>query len=205
MIILLLLIQIAVLLFSVILHEVAHGYAALRCGDPTAYEMGRLSFDPRRHIDIFGTIILPLILILMRAPLLFAWAKPVPVNPYYFRDYKRDMVIVSLAGPLSNIGVAIFFGLILRVIPGYGILTQILSLIVGINLILAFFNLIPVPPLDGSNILAPFLPFSVREKYILVGRFGFIIIYFLLILGLGHWLFKFVRLVFIILTGKLFF
>jgi Zn-dependent protease len=153
-------------------------------GDPTARDAGRLTLNPLPHIDIFGTIILPLILLLTtRGHMVLGWAKPVPINPYYFRDPKRDTMLVGAAGPAANIGLAIFFSIILRIFP-VGFLTQVLSFAVFINLLLAIFNLVPVPPLDGSRILQGFLSPYAREKYMRIEPFGFLIIFFLLFIGL---------------------
>ncbi|OYD15083.1 hypothetical protein CH333_06510 [candidate division WOR-3 bacterium JGI_Cruoil_03_44_89] len=179
------LIQLAILFFSIIVHEVSHGYAALRSGDPTAKFSGRLTLNPLPHIDIFGTIILPLVLLLTtRGRMVLGWAKPVPINPYNFREPKRDIMLVGAAGPAANIGLAIIFSIILRIFPESGFFGQVLSFAVFINLLLAIFNLVPIPPLDGSRILQGFLPPDAREKYMRIEPFGFIIIFFLLFIGL---------------------
>jgi len=161
---------IPVLLFSIIIHECAHGLAALRAGDPTARDAGRITLNPLPHLDIVGSIILPIFLIVTRAPFLFGWAKPVPVNPYNFRRPRRDAMVVAAAGPLSNLLLSLAFLLLaifrLQVMKLFGGGTSTLSDIffevlyqgMLINLVLAFFNLIPVPPLDGSHILANFVP-----------------------------------------------
>ncbi len=175
--------HIIILLYSIILHEVAHAYAAERCGDFTPREMGRLTLNPLPHIDLFGTIILPLFLLLIRAPVLIGWAKPVPINPYNFRNFRRDLMIVGAAGPLTNIALALFFALLYHTI-GYGyFLRNIFAYGTALNFLLAFFNLIPIPPLDGSRILQNFLPIEAREHYMMMERFGFLIIYFILLLG----------------------
>lgn len=198
--------SLVILLFSVIIHELAHGYAAFSLGDPTAKYEGRLTLNPIKHLDPFGSIILPLLLFISGSPILFGWAKPVPVNPYNFRDKKWGELKVSLAGPMSNLGLAIFFGLILRFMPhsvllsNQGILIA-LTYIVTINLWLAIFNLIPVPPLDGSWILFSFLP----ERFFYVKNFlrqyGVIILIFLILFGNFFW-FNIISFLFKIITGQ---
>ena len=139
------------ILFALTVHEYAHGWVAYRLGDPTAYHAGRLTFNPIKHLDPIGTILLFIARI--------GWAKPVPVNPAYFKDPSRDMAIVALAGPASNFLSAIVFGKLLSLVPFTNVyLYQTLFYFVYINLILAFFNLIPIAPLDGWRILSYFLP-----------------------------------------------
>ncbi len=155
-----------ILVFSIIIHEVAHGVMAERLGDKTARDMGRITLNPIKHIDLFGSIIVPLLLVISHSGMLIGWAKPVPINPYALRDRKYGEAKVAIAGPLANISVAIIFALVLRFAPlGNNLFCQnlamILQYIVWINLLLAFFNLTPIPPLDGSHILFAFLP----EKY----------------------------------------
>lgn len=179
---------------------------ALRKGDTTARDYGRLTLNPLPHIDIFGTLIFPLLLIIMKAGVIFGWAKPVPINPYYLRDPKRDMMWIGAAGPLSNIGIAIILACIFRVV-GSGnidpILIRFLCYGIAINLLLAFFNLIPIPPLDGSRIVQGLLPYELQEKYLSIERFGFLIIFFLLWIGiLHHILIPLVNIFFFLLTSK---
>ncbi len=139
------------ILYALTVHEYAHGWVAYRLGDPTAYYAGRLTFNPIKHLDPIGTILLFIARI--------GWAKPVPVNPAYFKDPSRDMAIVALAGPVSNFVSALIFGRLLTLIStGNVFLYQTLFYFVYINLILAFFNLIPIAPLDGWRILSYFLP-----------------------------------------------
>ena len=175
-----------ILLFSVILHEVAHGYTALRLGDPTARDAGRLTLNPIRHVDPFGTIILPLLLLLAGSRFLVGWAKPVPVNPYLLRDPKRGMMLVGAAGPLANIAVVLLSALALRMLSGVlpPLFIDLLYYSCSINIILALFNLVPVPPLDGSRVVAGILPPKARAAYNGLARYGFFIILALLYLGL---------------------
>lgn len=169
--------NIIILIFSIIIHEVAHGAMAERLGDKTARDMGRISLNPIKHIDLFGSIIVPLFLVLAKSNMLIGWAKPVPINPYALRDRKYGEAKVAMAGPLANISIAIIFALILRLVPlGNNLfgqnLAMILQYIVWINLLLAFFNLTPIPPLDGSHILFAFLPKSADNVKIFLNQFG---------------------------------
>lgn len=178
--------QVLILLFSVILHEVAHGYAALSLGDPTARAAGRLTLNPIKHMDPWGTVILPLFLILIRAPFLVGWAKPVPVNPYLLRDPKRGMMLVGAAGPLANIALILLSAVVLRAMPFSAppFLFDLFKYCCAINIILALFNLLPVPPLDGSKVVAGILPPKMRDVYVGLERYGIFIIIALLYLGI---------------------
>lgn len=188
-----------VFLFAITVHEAAHGWAALKLGDPTAYNLGRVSLNPIVHIDPIGTIVFPIMLIVMRAPILFGWAKPVPVNPLNLRNPQRDNLLISAAGPLSNLTVAFlaFFGLIIlkSLSPNtfaekgvfFYLVTGIFSILyytAFINIILAIFNLIPIPPLDGSGILMGLLSEEAAQKYDRIRPYGFIIIILLLMTGI---------------------
>jgi Zn-dependent protease len=180
--------QLVILLFSIVFHEVAHGRVALWKGDTTARDAGRLTLNPLPHIDIFGTILFPLFLMITRSPVLFGWAKPVPVNPFRLKEIKKDMALVGASGPASNFLLALIAGLIFRIaapaLGGSGIFVRTLFFAVYINLVLAVFNLIPIPPLDGSRIIMGFLPDDLAIKYSSLERFGFVIIFGLLFLGL---------------------
>ena len=178
-----LIIKIVVLVFSVIIHEVAHGYAAYRLGDPTAKDAHRLTLNPLAHIDLVGSVLLPLILIITKSPVLLGWAKPVPFNPGYFRDVKKGVMIVGLAGPASNLILAAIAGTIIRMFPSGGIIGLFLLHTCIINVVLAIFNLIPIPPLDGSRVVIGFLPTHLVSSYLSLERYGFIIIFGLLWLG----------------------
>ena len=178
--------QVVILFFSVILHEVAHGYAALSLGDPTARAAGRLTLNPIKHMDPWGTVVLPLFLILVRSPFLVGWAKPVPVNPFLLRDPKRGMMLVGAAGPLANIALILLSALALRAMPFSAppFLFDLFKYCCAINIILALFNLLPVPPLDGSKVVAGILPPKMRDAYVGLERYGIFIIIGLLYLGI---------------------
>ncbi len=164
------------LVFSIILHEVAHGYAAYKLGDPTAAYSNRLTLNPIPHIDLFGSILLPLFLIMGHFSFVLGWAKPVPINPYNFRNYKRGLMITALAGPATNFLLALLSGLLILglsrfwVTPLAGAVYHFLSIFLGVNISLGVFNLIPIPPLDGSRILYGLLPKSWADKYVSVER-----------------------------------
>lgn len=169
--------KLIILFFSIVVHEYFHGYTALRCGDETAKYAGRLTFNPIPHIDIVGTIIVPLFLILSNTGFLIGWAKPVPVNPYNFRNPGIDSVKVAAAGPLSNFSLSVIF-VVLIILTG-DLLPNLLGIFhfgIFINLLLGVFNLIPVPPLDGSHILEYFLPYDMKISYNKVKQYGFIIL-----------------------------
>lgn len=178
-----LIIKIVALVFSIIIHEVAHGYAAYRLGDPTARDANRLTLNPLAHIDLMGSVLLPLFLILIKSPILLGWAKPVPFNPGYFRDVKKGIMIVGLAGPASNLILAAIVGTIIRIFPFEGIIGLFLVYACIINVVLAIFNLIPIPPLDGSRVAIGFLPSHLVPGYLRLERYGFLIIFGLLWLG----------------------
>jgi len=189
--------QIIVLILSAVVHEYMHGWAAYRLGDPTAKEAGRLTLNPLAHLEWFGSFLLPAVMVLSGSAFVFGWAKPVPYNPHNLRDRRYGEAKVALAGPLSNFILALAFGLVLRFMPVFSLtFTGLLGIIVYINLILMIFNLIPIPPLDGSKILAIFLPAHYRERYLRLERTGFILIILLLVLFGGfitplvNWLFR---------------
>ena len=181
-----------VLFFSIILHEVAHGWTAEKLGDPTARLSGRITFNPIPHVDLFGTILLPLTLILLGSTFVIGWAKPVPVHFYRLRHLRRDSILVSISGIVANLTVALLASLIWRILvllhltgSTYFFIAQLLYYTIGLNLLLALFNLIPIPPLDGSKILGSLLP-ARTAAFIFDPRFSFYgtLILFLL-LGTG--------------------
>ncbi len=158
---------IAVLILSIIVHEVSHGFAAQWLGDPTARLQGRLTLNPIPHLDPLGSIILPALLVMTHAPFFFGWAKPVPYNPYNLRNQKWGEAIVAGAGPGVNILLALIFGLIVRFGAGSvsSAFLQLASIIVLVNVMLAIFNLLPIPPLDGSKILRSVLPYRANITF----------------------------------------
>jgi Zn-dependent protease len=166
--------SLVVLLFSIIIHEVSHGYAALFLGDHTAEYEGRLTLNPLRHIDLIGTIILPLICVLSPGGFFFGWAKPVPYNPHNLRNQRWGEAIVAAAGPLSNILIALIFGMIVRFYDSSPAVFVLCQIIVLVNVTLAVFNLMPIPPLDGSKILSAVLPSGFLRVRQSIERFGFI-------------------------------
>ncbi len=177
---------VAVLLFSVIVHEVAHGFVAYKRGDSTAKLLGRLTLNPIYHIDIFGSIVLPAILMLTGAPV-FGWAKPVPINMYNLKNPKTDMIFVSLAGITANFLLAACAGMLMFVIRTFfanaDVMVSvyfILQYVIVINIVLFIFNLIPIPPLDGSRVVLFLLPREMAQKYSQIERYGFWIILILL-------------------------
>ena len=180
---------VVVFFFSVVVHEVAHGWMALKCGDDTAKMMGRLTLNPIPHIDILGTIIVPIVLHLLGG-FIIGWAKPVPINPYNFYDIKTCIMKVGAAGPLSNFTLAVGFAILVWLFNLSGItnntelgfmLTAVLAGGVTVNIILGLFNLTPIPPLDGSKIVGSLLPYELSLKYERIAPYGF----FILILLLG--------------------
>jgi len=178
-----------ILLLSVTFHEVSHGYAAYLLGDPTAKNAGRLTLNPIAHLDPTGLIVMVITSFLGFG---IGWAKPVPVNPVYFRDPWKGMMITGFAGPLANITIAFVFNLVIRLIIALGVTipTGILNLLLAIvflNLLLAAFNLVPIPPLDGSRIVAGILPRKYRHQYYALEPYGFIIIIGLAYLRILWW------------------
>jgi Zn-dependent protease len=177
---------------AIVAHEVSHGYVAYLLGDPTAKSAGRLSPNPLKHIDPFGTVLLPALLALAHAPV-FGYAKPVPINPYFFKDRRRGLMLTGLAGPATNLVLAIVAGLVYRFAAplaanaptAVGLVVDYLFFFAEINLVLMFFNLIPIPPFDGSRVLPMFLPDSAMHAYAQVERYGFVIILALLFLAPG--------------------
>ena len=205
------LITIGALIFSIVLHEIAHGYAANWLGDPTARLAGRLSVNPIKHLDLIGSIIVPGFLLITGSSVLFGWAKPVPYNPYNLRHQKWGEALVAAAGPAVNILIALVFSVLIRlqvvlVLPEGFI--DIAVNIVLINIVLALFNLVPIPPLDGSKILSVLLPPDLARSYgrmvSSIQRFGFLagfIIIFIFISLFGGLFARIVGKVFQLFTG----
>lgn len=177
-----------ILLFSAIVHEIAHGYVADRLGDPTARLSGRLTLDPRKHIDPLMSIILPLLLLISGSPVIFGAAKPVPIDPFNLKEGRKDIALVSLSGPLTNLTIGVITAFIIRLIifiaaPNFFayIFIYTLEKIVQLNLILAIFNSIPIPPLDGSKVFSLLLPEREANIYLSIGSIGIFILFFLLL------------------------
>lgn len=178
---------IAILAFvpAIIIHEVSHGLAALWLGDTTARDSGRLSLNPLRHIDLFGTVILP-ILLAMTTGVAFGYAKPVPIDLSRTRQPMNAMILTAIAGPLSNLLQALAAALIFRLLPGHEGLMYVkifLMMYCLVNIILMTFNLVPIPPLDGSKVVAGCLPVEAAMSFLQFGRFGFVVIFIMLKLG----------------------
>lgn len=180
--------QIIILVFSAIVHEYMHGWMADRLGDPTAKNAGRLTLNPVPHIDPFGSIILPTILILSNSAFIFGWAKPVPFNPYNLKDAKYGVAKVSIAGPLGNLIIAVLFGVMARlfysqILAFNPLLLELFYLIVFINILLMVFNLVPIPPMDGSKILMAFLPDKLKIEFAKLERYGMWLVVLFIIFG----------------------
>ena len=187
--------QIIILLFSVILHEVMHGYVALKFGDRTAEKAGRLTLNPLPHIDLVGTILVPALLLLSQSGFLLGWAKPVPVNPLNFSNLRKGELFVSAAGIISNFSLAIMAAILFHIFKSFSVpelLTQSLVFMVIINILLAIFNLLPVPPLDGSKILLSQLPLKWAKEYQKLEQYGFLLLLVLLMSGMLQFIFPLV-------------
>ncbi len=200
-----------VLIYSVIIHEYAHGWMADKLGDPTARYAGRLTLNPLPHIDPIGSVLLPLILVLSHSNFLIGWAKPVPFNPYNLRDQKYGVLKVALAGPMANFFIALVLGLFLRFLPTSFVLAHNLSLFVELisytvwlNLLLMVFNLIPIPPLDGSKIFVNFLPPAWQEKIYRLEGWGMIILFLLIFILFPVIIMPIVSFLFWLITGVAF-
>ncbi|HQF57067.1 MAG TPA: site-2 protease family protein [Candidatus Magasanikbacteria bacterium] len=185
-----------VIIPSAIIHEYAHGWMADQLGDPTARYAGRLSLNPKVHIDKWGTLLMPLILFFITSgSFLFAYAKPVPYNPYNLKNQKTGPMWVALAGPLSNLLLALLFGITLQVLP-FSNISQFLYIIVYANVLLAVFNLMPIPPLDGSKILYALIPDSQYKIKMVLEQYKFVILLVFIFFG-----FKFIRPIIYFLTN----
>ncbi|MBI2086394.1 site-2 protease family protein [Candidatus Daviesbacteria bacterium] len=182
--------SIIILLFSVIIHEVMHGVIALKYGDHTAENAGRLTLNPIPHIDLFGTILLPALLIFTGSPILFGWAKPVPVNPLNFSNIRKGELMVAAAGILANFSLAIIAALIFHTLNAMpqtfpALVGSLLRFTVLINLVLGIFNLFPIPPLDGSKILLSQLPLNLARSYQKLEPYGILILLVFMMIPFG--------------------
>lgn len=193
--------SIAVLIMSVVIHEVSHGFIAYALGDQTAKYEGRLTLNPLRHLDPVGSVIVPALMYLMGG-FIIGWARPVPYNPYNLRNQKWGPAAVGVAGPLANVIIAVVFGLVVRF--GAGALPvsfiSVSGIIVFINLILAVFNLVPMPPLDGSKVLFALLPYRWLRVQEFLERYGLFVLFFF-IFFLWRFLFPVIRVLFGLITG----
>lgn len=201
---------IIIFLFSVVIHEVAHGAAANALGDPTAKMAGRLSLNPIKHLDPVGSILVPGVLLLMSyvsgMGIIFGWARPVPINPRNLKDQRYGEAKTAIAGPLANIAVAVFFGILLRLMPigsssDLAAFYMVFSLIVYVNLLLALFNLLPIPPLDGHHVLFTFLPPSATNFKLFLYRYGMFILLFLIFFGGLRLIFPIINFLFVLIAG----
>jgi len=192
---------IIILVLSAAFHEYMHAWAADQLGDHTARDAGRLTINPLAHLDWFGSVFLPLLLVISNTPFVFGYAKPVPYNPHNLKDAKWGSAKVAFAGPLANFLLALAFGLIMRFYPGLDQRLYLMAFqIVIINLVLMVFNLIPVPPLDGSKILMSFLPYHLQEKFMRLEPYGMMLVLFIMIAGI-EFVWFFVSILFKLIVG----
>lgn len=194
---------IAILIMSVVIHEVSHGFVAEYFGDKTARLAGRLTLNPIKHLDMFGSILLPALLVITKAPFLFGWAKPVPYNPNNLRNVRKGTIAVAAAGVLANFFIALFFGLILRFSVGFQVpegFTFMLSSIVIVNIALAIFNLLPIPPLDGSKILFNILPSSFASIIHFIEQYS-MVFFIIFVVFFSNFLYPIMTFLFTLITG----
>ena len=208
--------KIVILIFSVVIHEVSHGYAALALGDKTAQHAGRLTLNPVKHLDVFGSLLLPGMMALLGGPV-FGWAKPVPYNPYNLQNQKWGPAIVGAAGPLANIAIALCFGLFIRFwhapvgiaymqagsalfifLNNFAVIAGAIAIL---NLVLAVFNLIPIPPLDGSKVLFALLPYNWRHLQEALERYGMFLL-LIFIFFFAQWLSPIIDILFRLIVGR---
>lgn len=201
--------QLIVLIFSIVIHEYFHGATADMLGDSTARDAGRLTLNPLKHLDFFGSFLLPVTLFLAsNGKFVFGWAKPVPYNPYNLKKQRRDSALVGLAGPTANLTVALIFGLLLRYLLKFDILInefiylyKLIDVIVVLNILLAVFNLIPIPPLDGSKLLFAILPLSMRKVEYFLEQYGIFILLLFVFFGFQYIL-PIIGLIYKLFTGQ---
>lgn len=179
-----------ILIFSAILHEIMHGWVANKLGDPTARLLGRLTLNPIPHIDPIMSILVPFMLVISGSPIIFGAAKPVPVNPMNLRDGRKDMALVALAGPATNLVIALIAAGAAHLTTAIPLLYLFFTLITFYNLMLGIINMIPIPPLDGSKVFSVLLPDELAATYMSIERFGFIILFMLLVFPLGPFSFS---------------
>ena len=194
---------VAILIMSVVIHEVSHGFMAEYFGDDTARRAGRLTLNPLKHLDMFGSIILPVLLVLFKSPFMFGWAKPVPYNPNNLSNRKWGTISVAAAGVLANFSIAIIFGVIIRLSASYTLPVGfyfITSAIVIVNLALGIFNLVPIPPLDGSKILFSFLPESAFSFILAYEQYSLILL-LVFIIFFSDYLYPILAFLFHLITG----
>ncbi|MCL5017534.1 MAG: site-2 protease family protein [Patescibacteria group bacterium] len=202
--------QVVILIFLVIIHEVSHGLMAYYLGDDTAKRAGRLTLNPLKHLEFFGSFLVPLLFIMMGSPFILGWAKPVPFNPYNLKDPKKDGALIAAAGPASNFAIAILFGVIVRLlmlVPGiassafWGTVLMLLSMIIFVSVLLAVFNLIPIPPFDGSRIVFAFLRGEAARFWMQIERYGTLLIIVLLFAGLLNFIYPVVLFLYRLIAG----
>ena len=183
------------LLFAITLHEAAHAWTALKLGDKTSYFLGRVSLNPFSHIDPVGTIAVPVTLMVLKIPFIFGWAKPVPINTRHLKNIRRDTALIAIAGPLSNLIMAILWAILFKISMRFFFFPQhyIFTWVIGnaqrglfINCLLCIFNLFPIPPLDGSKILAALLPYNTLWIFDFIEAYGFILLLLLIFSGILH-------------------
>lgn len=193
--------QLIVLIFSIMVHEIAHGAVALKLGDDTAQKLGRLTLNPLKHIDPVGSVILPLLLLTFNSPFLFGWAKPVPYDPNRLKNPKTGAALIALAGPISNLILALIFGLFLRFdfLPSGP--SALFASIIYLNILLAVFNLVPIPPLDGSKLLFYFIPRQFHRLQAMLEMYGSLFLLFFIIWGFG-WIAPIIQYLFEFIVGQ---
>jgi len=185
--------QVIVLIFLTIIHEISHGLMAYKLGDNTAKELGRLTLNPIKHLEFFGSFLVPFLFIITGSPFILGWAKPVPFNPFNLKNPKRDGALIAAAGPMSNFLIAIIFGLALRIMAGFPAIAAspifanvfvLINVLVFMSVLLGFFNLIPVPPFDGSRIAFAFLSGKAERFWLQLEQYGTLLIILLLFGGM---------------------